>query len=107
METRTLSPVSERNTRLVITHTRVCLSVYLSSRAGFSDAITKMIQGQIHTCLHFVCGALAAEPIGPDGPRPAHFLALVGRPYLGPADFLGDVNFFFVYIAIITGENFQ
>jgi len=33
--------------------------------------------------------ALAAEPIGPGGPLPAHFLALVGRPYLWPAHFLG------------------
>jgi len=31
---------------------------------------------------------LAAEPIGPGGPRPAHFF--------------GDVNFFFLYIAIMT-----
>jgi len=39
--------------------------------------------------------ALAAEPIGPGGPWPAHFL--------------GDVNFFFLYklIAIMTGENLQ
>jgi len=28
------------------------------------------------------------------------FLVLVGRPYLWPAHFLGDVNFFFLYIAI-------
>ena len=26
--------------------------------------------------------------------RPVHFLALVGRPYLWPAHFSGDVNFF-------------
>jgi len=49
-------------------------------------------------------GTLAAEPIGPGGPRPAHFLALVIRPYLWPAHFLGDVNFSFLYIAILTGE---
>jgi len=36
---------------------------------------------------------MAAEPIVPGGPRPAHFL--------------GDVNFFFLYIAIMTGENLQ
>jgi len=50
---------------------------------------------------------LVAEPIGPGGPQPAHFLALVGRPYLWPAHFLGDVNFFILYIAIMTGENLQ
>jgi len=33
--------------------------------------------------------ALATEPIGPGGPRPAHFLGLVGRPYLWPAHFFG------------------
>jgi len=32
---------------------------------------------------------------------------LVGRPYLWPAHFLGDVNFFFLYIAIMTGEIFS
>jgi len=47
---------------------------------------------------------LAAEPIGL---RPAHLLALVGRPYLWPPTSLGDVNFFFLYIAIMTGENLQ
>jgi len=26
--------------------------------------------------------ALAAEPIGPGGPQPVHFLALGGHPYL-------------------------
>ena len=37
-----------------------------------------------------VFAALAAEPIGPGGPRPAHFLALVGHPYLWwPAHFFG------------------
>ena len=50
---------------------------------------------------------LAVEPIGPGAPRPAHFLALVGRPYLWLAHFIGDVIFFFVYIAIMTGENLQ
>jgi len=42
---------------------------------------------------HYICCCqiqpLVAEPIGPGGPRPAHFLALVGRPYLCPADCLG------------------
>jgi len=32
--------------------------------------------------------ALPAEPFGPGGPRPAHFLALVDRPYLWPVHFL-------------------
>jgi len=32
---------------------------------------------------------LAAEPVEPGSPRPAHFLALVGRPYLWPAHFFG------------------
>jgi len=41
------------------------------------------------------------------GPRPAHFLALVGRPITGPPTFLGDVNFFFLYTALMTGENLQ
>ena len=41
----------------------------------------------------WLLGLLAAEPIGPGGPR--------------PPTFLGDVNFFFLYIAIITGENLQ
>ena len=50
---------------------------------------------------------IGGEPIGPGGPLPAHFLSLVGRPYLWPAHFLGDVNFFFLYIAIMTGENLQ
>jgi len=50
---------------------------------------------------------LVAEPIGPGGPRPAHFLALVGRPISGLTTSLGDVNFFFLYIAIMTGENLQ
>ena len=31
-------------------------------------------------CCDYVVKALAAEAIGPGGPRPAHFLALVGRP---------------------------
>jgi len=43
-----------------------------------------------------VAQSLAAEHIGP-------LLALVGRPYLWLAK--GDVNFFFLYTAIITGEN--
>ena len=30
-----------------------------------------------------------------------------GRPYLWPAHFFCDVNFFFLYIAIMTGENLQ
>ena len=30
--------------------------------------------------------------------RSADFLAFVGRPYLWPAHFLGDVNFFFLYM---------
>ena len=50
---------------------------------------------------------LAAEPIGLDGPWPANFLALVAAPISGPPTFLGDVNFFFLYIAIMTGENLQ
>ena len=32
---------------------------------------------------------LVAEPIKPGGPRPAHFLALVGHPYLWPTHFFG------------------
>jgi len=51
--------------------------------------------------------ALVVEPIGPGGPLPAHFLALVGHPYLWPAHFSGGVNFFFLYIAIMTDENLQ
>ena len=43
--------------------------------------------------------ALATEPIGPGGPRPAHFLSLVGRAahISGPPTFLCDINFFFLY----------
>jgi len=44
---------------------------------------------------------------GPRPAHPAHFLALVGRPITGPPTFLGDVNFFFLYIALMTGENLQ
>ena len=41
------------------------------------------------------------------GLRPANFLALVAAPISGPPTFLCDVNFFFLYIAIMTGENLQ
>jgi len=37
----------------------------------------------------------------------ANFLALVAAPISGPPTFLGDVNFFFLYIAIMIGENLQ
>jgi len=33
--------------------------------------------------------------------------SLLGRAGRGPLTFLGDVNFFFLYIAIMTGENLQ
>jgi len=49
--------------------------------------------------------SFAAEPIGMGGPRSAHILAPEGCPYLWPTHFLGDVNFFFLYIAIMTGKN--
>jgi len=51
-----------------------------------------------------VTDSLVAEPIGPGGPlfgscEPPLSLA---RPF-----FLGDVNFFFLYIAVMIGENLQ
>ena len=49
--------------------------------------------------------AKVSKPITGGGAYRA--VALVGRPYLWPAHFIGDVNFFFVYIAIMTGENLQ
>jgi len=42
---------------------------------------------------------------GPAATRP--LFGSCGRPYLWPTHFLGDVNFFFLYIAIMTGENLQ
>jgi len=65
-----------------------------------SESLTVRIGLRLTSIIDVVSpsSSLAAEPIGPDGPLPAHFLALVGRPYLWPAHFLGDVNFFFLYI---------
>ena len=47
----------------------------------------------------FLSPSLAAEPIGP--------WLLWAAPISGPPTFLGDVNVFFLYIAIMTGENVQ
>ena len=44
--------------------------------------------GYIVRCGYCENYTLAADPIRPGGPRLAHFLALVGRPYLQPAHFL-------------------
>ena len=53
-----------------------------------SDCLSQ--HGSQQQSLHTACvWPLAAEPIGPGGPRPAHFLALVGSPYLWPAHFFG------------------
>jgi len=42
------------------------------------------------------------------GRAAAHLLfGSCGPPLSLPTHFLGDVNFFFLYIAIMTGENFQ
>jgi len=38
---------------------------------------------------------------------PPTFWFLWAAPISGPPTFLGDVNFFFLYIAIMTGENLQ
>jgi len=39
--------------------------------------------------------------------KKTNYLPLVAAPISGPPTFLGDVNFFFLYIAIMTGENLQ
>jgi len=41
------------------------------------------------------------------GRGPPTFWLLWAAPISGPHTFLGDVNFFFLYIAIMTGENLQ
>ena len=45
---------------------------------------------QLFTIRHKICiWPFTVEPIWPGGPRPAYFLAFVGRPYLWPAHFFG------------------
>ena len=45
--------------------------------------------------------------LGRAGHGPPTFWLLWSAPISGPPTFLGDVNFFFLYIAIIIGENLQ
>jgi len=45
--------------------------------------------------------------LGRAGRGPPTFWLLWAAPISGPPTFLGDVNFFFLYIAIMTSENLQ
>jgi len=45
--------------------------------------------------------------LGRAGRGPPTLWLLWAAPISGPPTFLGDVNFFFLYIAIMTSENLQ
>jgi len=54
----------------------------------FPAVLTLYPLSTMASCYALGIQSMAAEPIGPGGPRPAHFLALVGR-LLWPAHFFG------------------